>query len=199
MSGQKANKWQQVADLITRLGLVIDPVRATIYNQDWADKTVEIQRRLQPQPQTAAHQQRTRPCGPPTSGTARHSPPRPQQSTAAAKTVSGPSTTTPREPKPVPGWRNNWRGARRSSNSRRKKGRPGSWQASKHQLAKQPGTISDPKTASQPPYQPITPEGMEVDTPTTKSSTSEEPVPSTNSEQHGQKTEPEARSEDAWL
>ncbi|KAL4092313.1 hypothetical protein QTP88_026837 [Uroleucon formosanum] len=68
MSGQNADKWQQVADLLTRLGLVSgdpdtpqtavrvnrmsiqhllqDPVWAAIYNRGWADWTADIQRRL---------------------------------------------------------------------------------------------------------------------------------------------------------
>jgi len=70
MSGQNGEKWQQVADLIARLGLVDanqpttaaqvnrmttrqllqDPVRAAIYRRGWDDRTADIQRTLQLQP-----------------------------------------------------------------------------------------------------------------------------------------------------
>ncbi|KAL5245938.1 hypothetical protein ACI65C_013346 [Semiaphis heraclei] len=69
MSG---DKWQQVADLIARLGLVDvdqpttaaqvnrmtthqllqDPVRAAIYRRGWDDRTADIQRTLQLQPRS---------------------------------------------------------------------------------------------------------------------------------------------------
>ncbi|KAF0705733.1 vegetative cell wall protein gp1-like [Aphis craccivora] len=72
MSGQNGEKWQQVADLIARLGLMganqpttaaqvnrmttqqllQDPVRAAIYRRGWDDRTADIQRTLQYQPRS---------------------------------------------------------------------------------------------------------------------------------------------------
>lgn len=84
MSSQNAEKWQQVADLIARLGLVDtdqpttaaqvsrmttrrllqDPVRAAIYRRGWDDRTADIQRTLQLQPRSTRAPPTTSPTTP---------------------------------------------------------------------------------------------------------------------------------------
>lgn len=106
---QNGEKWQQVADLIARLGLVDadqpttaaqvnqmttrqllqDPVRAAIYNRGWGDRTADIQRTLQLQPRSTRRPPTT-PARPPTT-TARP----PQTATQAAAKPPGGRRTNP--------------------------------------------------------------------------------------------------------
>ncbi|XP_008182335.1 platelet glycoprotein Ib alpha chain-like [Acyrthosiphon pisum] len=128
MTGQQQEKWQQMADLIQRLGLVSggqdeprtaaqvarmttrqllqDPVRAAIFNRDWVDRTADIQRRLRPQrpPSTSTPSSRTPSLTRPPTPTRTTAPTTPAATTPVSTT---PATTTPApvkpaEPKPVP-------------------------------------------------------------------------------------------------
>jgi len=91
MTRQGDDRWEPVAALITRLGLVNtdmpttaaqvrrmplrqllqDPVQAAIYNRGWDDRTTDVERRLrlqQPATPTGSRtrQHRPQPTGPPT-------------------------------------------------------------------------------------------------------------------------------------
>lgn len=217
-----AEKWQQVADLISQLGLVAtdqdqprtaaqvrrmstyhllqDPVRAAIYHRGWADRTADIQRKLQP-PTTAS-----RP-------TTQHSPARPSRPQVAAKKVSAPSPSTPREPAPVPGpsgaaptpvvkvrteaqLARNKRKLKQLKEKRKARERLVSQQ---HRLTKHPAPTSEPEAASQPPSELTPPAAMEVDIPATEGEKPEEPVPPTSLAQPTATTDAETTAEDAWL
>lgn len=238
MSGQNnGDKWQQVAELIARLGLVPDnrdqpqtaaqvnrmtlqhllqdPVRAAIYNRGWADRTVDIQRRLRPELPTAqprGPQRATRQPTPSQPRPFRPQPPRQPPTTYQVTSVRGPDHMTPREPTSVPGTSGTpptpkvkvrseaqqakiKRNLQQLTEKRKARKRMASQQ---HRLAKQPEPILDPEAASQPPSKPTLAVAMEVDQPVTKGHSSKEPGPSTSQVQPNQPTK-EATSEDVWL
>ncbi|XP_008182525.1 proteoglycan 4-like [Acyrthosiphon pisum] len=124
MNVQQQEKWQQVADLIQRLGLVSggqdeprtaaqvarmtthqllqDPVRAAIYNRGWADRTADIQRRLRPQrPQsTSSPSSRTPSLTRPLAPTRTTAPTTPATTTPVSTTTAT-ATPAPITPAPV--------------------------------------------------------------------------------------------------
>lgn len=224
MAGQQHEKWQQVAELIQRLGLVSsgqdeprtaaqvarmttrqllqDPVRAAIYNRGWADRTADIQRRLRPQ----------RPPSTPTPGSRTPSLTRPSPAATTAAPVT-PAPITPVEPSPVPGssgaptppavkvrteaqLARNRRKFQQLKEKRKAREREASQQ---HRPAKQPAPTLNPEAASEPLFQPTPPVAMEVDVPTTEDGRSEESERPTNQPPPNPITVSEPQSEDAWL
>lgn len=225
-----------MADLITRLGLVSgdqdaprtaaqvarmpirqllqDPVRAAIYNRGWADRTADIQRRLQP-PTTVAN---TRLQPQPTTTSSSHisHQRRPQQRPpppTATATVRRPETVTPREPSPVPGpsgvhstpavrvrtEAQQARNKRKFLKLKEKKLARERLVSQQYRLTKQPTPVSEPEAASTPPPQPTPPVAMEVDPPATEGQSPEESGPSTSQAGISQAVATETSSEDTWL
>ncbi|XP_022161025.1 proteoglycan 4-like [Myzus persicae] len=219
---QQQEKWQQVAALIQRLGLVSggqdgprtaaqvarmstrqllqDPVRAAIYNRGWADRTADIQRRLQPQRPTTAPSSRTPSwTRPPTPGTT------PTPATPTSVTPAEPTTVTRTTGVlPVPKVKARTE-AQRARNKRKfqqlkeKRMARESKANQQHRLAKQPTPTSDPEAASSLPFEPTPTETMEVDTPATKDEKSKEPEQSTSQAPPNQSEPTVEKTEEDWL
>jgi len=195
MTGQQQEEWQQVADLIQRLGLVSsgqdeqrtatqvarmttrqllqDPLRAAIYKRGWVDRTADIQRRLRPQ----------RPTSTPSSRTPSLTKPPPPATT--------PAPTTPAEPTPVPRptgvlpgptikVRTEARNRRKFQQLKEKRKARKSEASQRHRLVEQPASTLDSDAAGAPPTKPTPPETIEVDKPAPKDEKSEEPGQSTS-------------------
>ncbi|XP_060873956.1 proteoglycan 4-like [Metopolophium dirhodum] len=216
MTGQQQEKWQQVAELIQRLGLVSggqdeprtaaqvarmttrqllqDPVRAAIYNRGWADRTTDIQRRLRPHrpPSTST----------PGSRTPSLTRPPPPATTPAPVTPAEPAPV-PRQTGVLPGPTGRVRTEAQQARNRRKfqqlkeKRKARESEASQQRrLAKQPAPTSDPEAAGTPPANP-TP--MEVDKPASKDGKSEEPGQPTSQESPDQSEATVDITEADWL
>ena len=208
MTDQTQEGWQQVAELIQRLGLVTsdqdgprtaaqvsrmstrqilqDPVRAAIYHRGWADRTADIERRLRPRGTQSTTNSRT-------PSLTRPPAPRP---TPVSTTLAppAPAPVKPAEPKPVPrptgvppGPTVKVRTEAQQARNRRKfqqlkeKRKARESEASQqHRLAKRPALTSDLEAASAPPTDSTPPEPMEVDKPAPKDGKSEEPEQSTS-------------------
>uniref|UniRef100_A0A2S2NN56 Uncharacterized protein n=1 Tax=Schizaphis graminum TaxID=13262 RepID=A0A2S2NN56_SCHGA len=212
---------------MTTRHLLQDPVRAAIYRRGWDDRTADIQRTLQQQPRSTRVQSTTSstPARPPRVTTQRPSQqptPRPSQTTtprAATQTaatvvavrVADPGTS--RGPTSVPGTsgttvksttkvRTEAQRARQRKKFQKLKEKRQAREltaSQQHRLAKQPVPESDPEVASPPPSETTSSSAMEVDEPTTKGETPEEPAATTNQAQQNQAARPETPSEDAWL
>ena len=215
---QQLDKWQQVADLIQRLGLVSDnqdgprtaaqvarmttrqllqdPVRAAIYNRGWEDRTLDIQRRLQPQRTVATPHSRTplvsRPPPPPATTPA---PVTPVEPTKVPGSTGVPLPTTVKGKTEAQLARNRKK-FQQLKEKRKAREREASQQ---HRLAKQPAPTTDPEAPSSPPSTPIPSVPMEVDSPAAKDEKSEEPEQSTNQVPTDQPAAEGTASKDDWL
>lgn len=224
MSGgqRQSDKWQQVAELIARLGLVPndhdqphtaaqvarmttrhllqDPVRAAIYNRGWTDRTTDIERRLRPQPSALPSSSRN---------SSQSGPPRQQR----AQPARAPAPLPPREPSPAPGparvtptpvvkgrteaqQARNKRKFQKLKEKRQARERNASQQ---QRLAKLPAPVSEPGAASTPPTQPTQPTAMEVDAPAAEGHSPKELRASTSQVQQDQASTVESTAVDAWL
>ncbi|CAI6372726.1 unnamed protein product [Macrosiphum euphorbiae] len=224
---QQQVKWQQLADLIQRLGLVSsdqdeprkaaqvarmstrqllqDPMRAAIYNRGWADRTADIQRRLRPQRPPSAPSSRTPSLTRPPTPATTPGPPTPGPATPAPVTPAEP-TSVPRStgvhPAPTVRVRTEAQQAqnRRKFQQLKEKRKARESEASqRHRLAKQPAPTSDPEAACVPQTDHTPPVAMEVDKPAPEDRKSEEPGTSTNQTPPNQSGTPDGITEADWL